>query len=111
MKGAFSGTRAWLLQRLSALYLLGFTVFVLVRLAAGAPHSYETWREWMTSGGTSAAVLLFFVALLLHAWVGVRDVVMDYVHPFALRLIVLGLLAAGETAIGIWAAMIFVQVK
>ena len=32
------------------------------------------------------ATMLFFLALLYHAWVGVRDIVMDYVKPTGLRL-------------------------
>ena len=40
---------------------------------------------------------LFFLALLLHAWIGVRDVVIDYVHNFSARLTVL---TCGSTAAG-----------
>jgi succinate dehydrogenase / fumarate reductase membrane anchor subunit len=42
--------------------------------------------------------LFFFAALLYHAWVGMRDIVMDYVKPVGVRL-------ALETAIG--GALIF----
>ena len=47
-----------------------------------------------------------FAALLAHAWVGVRDVVMDYVHPVALRLLVLSLLVLYFTGLGVWVARI-----
>ncbi len=106
---ALSGTRAWLWQRLSALYLLVFSLFVLARLAFGAPQSYETWRALLSGGGTEVAVLVFFAALLVHMWVGLRDVVIDYVHPLGLRLAVLGAVALGEIALGVWVAAIFVR--
>ena len=106
---ALSGTRAWLLQRLSAVYLLVFTAFVLARLAFGTPQSYQTWHAWLSGIGTEVAVLLFFVALLLHSWIGLRDVVIDYVHPLGLRLVVLGAVALGEIALGLWVAAIFVR--
>mgnify|MGYP006282472395 CR=1 FL=1 len=32
------------------------------------------------------ATLLFVAALLYHAWVGIRDVLMDYVKPAGVRL-------------------------
>ena len=32
------------------------------------------------------ATLLFVLALALHAWVGMRDIFMDYVQPLGLRL-------------------------
>ncbi len=104
-----SGTRAWLLQRLSALYLLGFTIYALVRLALGAPASYEAWRGWLSGAGTEVVVLLLFVALLLHSWIGLRDVIVDYVHPLGVRLAVLGAAALGEIALGVWVATILAR--
>ncbi len=104
-----SGTRAWLWQRLSAVYLLAFTIYVLVKLAFAAPQNYDAWRGWLSGGGTEVAVLLFFVALLLHAWIGLRDVVIDYVHPLGLRVAVLGAVALGELALGVWVALIFAR--
>jgi succinate dehydrogenase / fumarate reductase membrane anchor subunit len=55
------------------------------------------------------AVLLFFVALLLHGWIGLRDVVIDYVHPLGLRMAVLGAVALGQIALGLWVAVIFAR--
>jgi succinate dehydrogenase / fumarate reductase membrane anchor subunit len=104
-----SGLRAWVVQRLSALYLLGFLVFLLATVATNdAPWSHASWSAWVTSPGVSTGILLFFAALLLHVWVGVRDVILDYVHPLALRIGALGCLAVGELAIAAWALVIIV---
>jgi succinate dehydrogenase / fumarate reductase membrane anchor subunit len=103
-----SGARAWLLQRLTAVYMLLFLVIVLARFAADAPSSYEAWRSWIGAAGMRIATLLFVAAVLLHAWVGLRDVAMDYVHPPALRIGVLALVAAGLAAAGAWMALILV---
>ncbi|MFO1363567.1 MAG: succinate dehydrogenase, hydrophobic membrane anchor protein [Burkholderiales bacterium] len=105
MRAVTSGTRAWLLQRLTAVYMLLFLVVVLARFAADAPSSYEAWRSWIGAGGMRLAVLLFTAALLLHAWVGLRDVAMDYLHPPALRIGVLALVGAGLAAAGAWVAL------
>jgi succinate dehydrogenase / fumarate reductase membrane anchor subunit len=48
--------------------------------------------------------LIFFAALLLHAWVGLRDVVLDYVRPAAARVAVFALLSLVLTAQGLWVA-------
>jgi succinate dehydrogenase / fumarate reductase membrane anchor subunit len=32
------------------------------------------------------ATIVFFISLFWHAWVGVRDILMDYVKPTGLRL-------------------------
>jgi succinate dehydrogenase hydrophobic membrane anchor protein len=58
------------------------------------PHSYPAWRAWLVNSGVSIATGVFFAALLAHAWVGVRDVIIDYVHPEALRVCLLALLAS-----------------
>lgn len=98
MKAMASGARAWLLQRLTA-HMLLFLVFALARLAIDMPPSYEAWRRWMGGDTMRIAIFLFFTALLLHAWVGLRDIVMDYVHPLALRIAVLTLIGAGLAAL------------
>lgn len=97
-----SGMKAWLLQRVSAVYLAVFLVYFFISLLICSPKSYEDWHSWMTSGAMSLAVTLFFMALLVHAWVGIRDVLIDYVKPFGLRLTVLILLASGLLVMALW---------
>lgn len=96
------GLKAWLVQRVSAVYLAGFLVYFLLYLLLAGPHSYAEWSAWMGSGAMSLATALFFVALLAHAWVGIRDVLLDYIKPFALRLSLLVLLALALLLMGLW---------
>lgn len=60
----------------------------------------------MMSPGVSIATVIFFAALFLHTWVGVRDVVMDYVHPIALRVSALALLGFSLMAMAAWVVRI-----
>lgn len=86
--------------------MLLFIVFLLVHFIVDPPHSYSAWRGWLMSSGASIATAIFFVALLAHGWVGVRDVILDYVHQVAIRGFLLALLGFGLTATGIWVARI-----
>jgi succinate dehydrogenase / fumarate reductase, membrane anchor subunit len=106
VRGALTGLRAWLVQRVSAVYMLFFIVFILIHFVVDPPHSYAAWHGWMTSAGVSIATAVFFTALLTHAWVGVRDVIIDYVHPVAIRFSALALLGIGLTATGAWVVRI-----
>ena len=106
MKTVFTGLRAWLLQRLSALFMLGFLVFLLIHFWVTRPRSYVAWHDWMLSPGVSLSASIFFAALLVHAWVGLRDVILDYVRPPAVRAGVLALLLLGLMALGLWAVRI-----
>jgi len=54
----------------------------------------------------SIATGAFFAALLAHAWVGVRDVLIDYVHAMAIRAALLGLVGLSLTAMGVWVVRI-----
>jgi succinate dehydrogenase / fumarate reductase membrane anchor subunit len=105
----FSGQRAFAMQRLTALALLAFAAGGALRLALGAPIALDGWRAWAARPAGAALIALLAVALLLHAWVGVRDVVLDYVRPLALRLAVLGAAALGLVFLGLWTALILVS--
>ena len=93
MKSGLQGFRAWLLQRLTALFLVLGSLLLFVLMLCPPAENYESWKAWMEQPLTIVAIGLFSVSLVLHAWVGVRDVIIDYVHPLGLRLMVLALSA------------------
>ncbi len=98
-----TGLRAWIVQRATAVYVGLFVLYLLFHFAGDAPGSFEEWRAWIRQPGISVSWALFFAALLLHAWVGMRDVVLDYVHNTALRLVVLLAVAGFLLGQGFWA--------
>lgn len=109
MKRPLTGLRAWSLQRLSAFYLLGFVVYFVARLIAAPPESFQAWRGWILAPGLRTGALLFFVAIGIHAWVGVRDVLIDYVKPFAVRTAALSALALGLAGLVAWSAILLLS--
>ena len=106
MRKAVSGLRAWLVQRVSAVYMLVFIVFLIVHFIVDPPRTYLVWHDWMLGTGIDISVSVFAAALLAHAWVGVRDVVIDYVKPIAVRVLVLSSLAFYLAGLGAWVARI-----
>ncbi len=84
--GAHYGTRDWLAQRITAAIMVVYTLIVFVSLLGGKPISYGVWRELFSQGWMRVATLLFAVCLVWHAWVGVRDILMDYIKHDGLRL-------------------------
>jgi succinate dehydrogenase / fumarate reductase membrane anchor subunit len=102
LKAAMSGLRAWALQRLSAVYLLVFCAFVLLRFTFNRPPSFQAWQGWIASPPVALATALFFLALSLHAWVGLRDVIMDYAHSIVLRMSLFSLLGLGMLTMVLW---------
>lgn len=105
MKAALDGMRAWALQRATALVTLAFLLYMLLHIALAPPASQAEWRGWLASPAMRLALMLFFVAAAAHAWVGMRDVILDYVKPLGLRLAALLLLALWLLATTGWAAI------
>jgi len=93
-----SGLRAWAVQRVSAVLLLGFVLWFAARLLLAPPDSYDQWRALVAHPTAEIALTIFFAALLAHAWVGVRDIVLDYVRWRPLRAAILVGVAAGLLA-------------
>jgi succinate dehydrogenase / fumarate reductase membrane anchor subunit len=106
-----SGLRAWLVQRVSAVYMLFFIVYLLGHFGFDPPDSFDSWRGWIAMPGVSLAMGAFFCALLAHAWVGVRDVILDYVRPMAARPPALAALAVTLFVVGAWLAQILLRAR
>lgn len=96
-----SGFQAWLLQRLSAVYMAVFIVIAIV-WSLSVDVSFAVWQSGFQITVVKLAVLLFGLSLLMHAWIGIRDVVVDYIHPIGLRLLTMTLLALFLLANGFW---------
>lgn len=84
-----TGLRAWLVQRLTAVYMLIYLLVVMVQLVEHAMMDYHRWHDWLMNDWMVIATLLFFITLLLHTWVGIRDIILDYVNGAGLRLLLL----------------------
>jgi len=84
--GAHYGTGDWLLQRLTAVVMAVYTVLAVIALAANRPAGYGEWKATFSHAWFKVATMLFVASLLYHAWIGMRDILMDYIKPTALRL-------------------------
>ena len=111
MKLQVTGLPAWWVQRLSAVFMLLFTLFFLGSLLLHPRHSYSEWREWVGHPLITIAILAFFAALLSHMWVGLRDVLIDYARPASLRLFLLQVVGAALLSIAVWVIWIFMRTQ
>jgi succinate dehydrogenase / fumarate reductase membrane anchor subunit len=105
----FSGQRAFVVQRLSALVLLAVAAAAGVRLAFGAPVTLAQWQAWAAQPLAASLLLIAAAALFAHAWVGIRDVVLDYVRPLPLRLFLLGTIMVALALLAAWTVLVVVS--
>ncbi|MDE2428647.1 MAG: succinate dehydrogenase, hydrophobic membrane anchor protein [Burkholderiales bacterium] len=86
--GAHYGLRDWLAQRVTAIVMALYTILLLVLFLTGNDFSYEGWSGIFAHQWFKMATFAVCVALLYHAWVGMRDVWMDYItHNVFVRLV------------------------
>lgn len=107
---ASSGLGAWTLQRFSAIYMALFAIYVFFELMLGKEIGYGPWVAWVSYPFNNIALGLFVLSLLVHAWVGTRDIILDYVKPFYFRILKLSIVAFLLIAMGVWALGILVKV-
>ena len=84
--GAHYGLRDWLAQRVTAGIMAIYSVIAFFVFFTSKPITYGVWRDLFAQGWMRVATLLFMASLAWHAWVGVRDIIMDYIQPAGLKL-------------------------
>lgn len=105
--GAHYGTRDFIVQRTTAV-IMGVYTLALVLYAVFVPSlDFDSWRAFFafTAGSLplgQVLATLAFLSLAWHAWIGMRDIFMDYARHDGLRLFL-------EVACLLWvlAAVIF----
>ena len=85
---ARNGLQEWRLQRLTAIALIPLGLYFAASMLRLATSDQMTAAAWLASPVAALLVILFVLAGLAHALVGLRSVLVDYVHTRA------GLLAA-----------------
>jgi len=84
--GAHYGWRGWLTQRVTAVIMAVYTLLLLGVVLYHGGIGYHVWKALFGHSAFRVATLLFGLSLLWHAWIGMRDIWMDYVKPVGVRL-------------------------
>ncbi|PJD93922.1 MAG: succinate dehydrogenase, hydrophobic membrane anchor protein [Legionella sp.] len=100
-----NGLKDWLIQRVSAVYLLIYLLCVLGCFGLHAPFTYEQWFDVFQSPVVQVTTILACVMILLHAWIGIWTVTTDYIHCTLIRLSLQVLVAIFLSAQLIWGVM------
>jgi succinate dehydrogenase / fumarate reductase membrane anchor subunit len=85
--GAHYGVRDWLAQRVTAVLMVLYTAILLIAFLTGQNFSYEGWAGLFAQQWFKLISAVTLLGLFYHAWVGMRDVWMDYVRAVGLRLV------------------------
>jgi succinate dehydrogenase / fumarate reductase membrane anchor subunit len=104
--GAHYGLRSWLVQRITAVMMAAYILFIAGYLLLHRGIDYNAWTWLFSNDVVRSFSLLFLLAVFAHAWVGVRDIVMDYVKPAGVRLMIHVLVILSLILYFIWSVQI-----
>ena len=79
-----SGLYDWMAQRVSAVVLAAYFLFLLGYLLFSPGLTYADWHGLFSHTAMRIFSLLALVALSVHAWVGMWTISTDYLTPMAL---------------------------
>ncbi len=104
--GAHYGLRDWLIQRVSAVVMALYVLFITGWALWNAPVGHNAWTSLFSGNAVRSFTLLALFSMFYHAWVGVRDIVMDYVKPAFARLAIYVLVILTLILYAIWSVKI-----
>lgn len=105
-----NGLTDWLIQRLSAVILLGFVLcvvgFYAWHLYAHQPITYDLWRGYFSSLPMKIFTVIALLSLLGHLWIGIWTIITDYIKPLVLRLLLQSSLLLFILTLLIWVGLV-----
>ncbi len=81
-----NGVQDFVLLRASAVVLALYALFMVGFFATTPNLDYATWKDLFSGFGVKVFTLLALVAILVHAWIGLWQVLTDYVKAAGLRM-------------------------
>ena len=85
--GAHYGLRDWLGQRVTGVLMALFTLIVMAQVMLTKGRiGYEQWAGIFSPQWMKVLTFATIIALLYHAWLGMREIWMDYIEPVSIRL-------------------------
>lgn len=108
VKASHSGLRDWLVQRISAVIIGLYGIFMAVYLFLHQPVYFAQWHALFDSVFVKIATLITLVAIMWHAWIGLWTVLTDYIKPAGLRLLLQSLVIILLLGYIIWGVEVLV---
>jgi len=102
-----SGLSDWLMQRVTAVILLAYTLFMLGFFLGTSSLDYLTWTGLFQSTWMRIFSLLALLSLAAHAWIGLWTVSTDYMKAIGVRLVFQAVVALALFAFVVWGVQLF----
>lgn len=81
------GLRDWVIQRASAIFMAVYSLSLIFYLIFHPQLSFAEWHGLFAESYVKVFTIIFILAMLWHAWIGIWTIFTDYVKPFVIRSI------------------------
>ncbi|HET7831351.1 MAG TPA: succinate dehydrogenase, hydrophobic membrane anchor protein [Gallionella sp.] len=109
--GAHYGVREWLIQRVTAVVIATYVVAAGGYLLLQPRLDYDVWTHLFTGQLMRLITLFVLLSVFYHAWIGVRNVVMDYIRADGARLVIHVLVILALLLYSLWSVQILWGVR
>jgi succinate dehydrogenase / fumarate reductase membrane anchor subunit len=83
--GVNSGYRDWKLQRISALVMMIYVIYLFAFFVCHPHLSYDCWVGLFASPWMQVSTLVVMLLLVIHAWIGMWTIGTDYIKSLVIR--------------------------
>lgn len=104
-----NGVADWIIQRVSAVVLIVYTIFLVAFIASNPQLDYATWRDLFNQQWMRIFSFIALISIAAHGWIGLWAVLTDYVtdrmmgkKAVGLRAVVLGAYAIVTLSYLVW---------
>jgi len=109
--GAHYGLREWLIQRITAVLMALYSITLGGYLLMQPGLDYAAWTQLFSGQLMRTLTLMFLLSVYYHAWIGVRNIVMDYIKIDGIRLVIEVLTILALLLYVIWSVQILWGVR
>lgn len=101
-----SGLHDWMIQRVSALIMLAYTIYLTYFVVTTGDVTFAAWQALFATSFMKVFSLLALASVVVHAWIGLWIVSTDYMPKLAIRMVFQVLVIVMCLALLIWGTQI-----
>lgn len=103
------GLKDWVIQRITAVFLGAYFLFILGFIFLHPNLDFSQWYLLFQKGSVQLATLIAILSLAFHAWIGLWTITTDYVHATGIKLAVLSVVGIAILLFVVWGVLILWQ--
>jgi len=107
---AHRGTETFWRQRLTAIANVPLVIFLILSIVSHIGADYETVRAYFAQIPVALLMLALIVSATIHMRIGLKEIIEDYVHDEAAKLVAIVLVTFFAIGLGLGSALALLKI-